>query len=1834
MAQTNNTEIVAEAELSVDFDNMDDAVDEDVGGHASAHHTELKSVCLATFISKPWGCPLCFLLVLACIGGFAAYVVAYPVCLSFNFSDFKVINSEISNHHYQRILADATRYANLNVSDSRRRLSVNDDDDNNDYDDIEQQQRQRRLQADPDDTFYGYQLWTRDDWYWRAKADVYLNVFFYSKKSENILTPTLLTLCHQIERGIKAFNGYHDHSVLYQSEAPFNEVFGDYWGVSASDVYIESVPGSFLTYVFPQTIDGQFVLDGNGDFLYLQDGSVEATVRYYRDYGDLTQFFDFGFDFVNASSKYLAAVYPLSYRNGTESKKELLTWVASYVDDYFARLPSNVSEEIGVAVSDSRNEILNNELNAYLAQDLLLAVWSLLVIYVVVYMYVRSLFITTFGLLGVILAFVPCFAVYHMVWGPSFNLVNMVAVWVILGIGCDDICVFISSYRRAPLESVDGQVIPNKLRLAFAYREGGSAMFVTSFTTACSFFSLCLSSINPLPQFGWFLGSLVLANYFIVMTWFPCVLQAYIWFVWATMKCCPNSCRCCDRYLAVPVPLPQSYAADAVGKLDKRDSVKVLARNSSLSPVAAAGGGGLLSSQRSVSSQRASALSRQTSKKYVGGGGGAGGLGVGRVASTGKLVRQLTEKLDKKKQFSAEEAEFGGCTHLYFVAMRRGLGISLIVIVMALTCLFTYTATLITLPEETAKLLPDHTNWGQVNLAVQQMDIDVAQFSGYQDDTRSSTGAAQGFATPSPTQAPRPTSSPTAETNAPSGAPTSSPTDATSAPTTQAPTVLTTAPPSVLPTVSPTGIPTTTPIDAPTTSPTRDPTSAPTSPTSNPTGTPSSAPTTAAPTTKTPTAPTATTAPPTTVTDSPTQAPSVDPTKTPTGQPSLVPTPVPTATPTDVTSPPSPAPTKAPTKTPTSMPTTVPPTSAPTTALPTSSPTTSEPSIAPTTAAPTDAPSQDPTVMPTMSPTFVPPESASFECFNEDSIAQEVSIGGGSIACTLYSMTDANGDAAVLQYNRIALVLEGGGLTGASQVAGCDAFDDDSPYWNASVYANDVEDVSWCFAFDGVTRLATSGVSTVAFELDAPYTVPSPSWLRISLWLFYENAWQLMPNEEGEQWYNYSYVEDYSAQQQVLSVDESVTVFLVFGTQSVSDFDTDCDGNIENGAIEFDSRFNLYSSVAQQRWLALCDALDAIDDDVMYRRDDQQEKCMARFFNEYVNSSFAADAGMPNADTVNATQFNEYLSDYVERSSSTSFSALSYSPSEFGTWFGTATMAEWHHHNASVRWLYQKCRTQMNAKWGGASMWEYYEKWQAFIDEFNAGSPASFQGHQTASDYIRMEVEVAFLSGFVQSVTYTVILCAVVMVFFTQNLFLVCLVCLYIVVICIWVVGLFGAVGWPFGIIEIISVPTVVGLTIDYALHITHAYIHSPFPDRLRRAKSAVNDLGSSVLASAMTTILSMLILYFATIVIFSDLGWVVGSTTTFGVALALFVCPPCLMYTGPQFDQCHFMWLLFCCPKHRNGFRVCCCTCCGNEWRGVDHDKYQLAAATAAAASPTVELELQSAAQQHIEIGKQKQPQPQQQAKEGNDGGGSNGGAVEDSEEDEAPLPRGWKACLTDDGKLYYQNDSTQQTQWYRPAVDDDGDGENVLAKAATEADAGSDADDGDVAQVAAEAEAEPMMVSQEATMLPSYEQYMDKQAKPAATTADNDEKDNDDEDAGNAEQGSFFIPSMQAAAEEKANNADASTPLVAAEEAAADNGDDGDDGDVIDDGGVDEILNGDDNDNDNDNDDDDDVIGDVNQTRNASEDGEQNADNVDAADAQGSVDLETSISLSFGDR
>ena len=60
--------------------------------------------------------------------------------------------------------------------------------------------------------------------------------------------------------------------------------------------------------------------------------------------------------------------------------------------------------------------------------------------------------------------------------------------------------------------------------MAFTYRRSVYAMLITSVTDAAAFYANALSVIPVVRQFGVFMGTLVLVNFVLVVSYFPSVI--------------------------------------------------------------------------------------------------------------------------------------------------------------------------------------------------------------------------------------------------------------------------------------------------------------------------------------------------------------------------------------------------------------------------------------------------------------------------------------------------------------------------------------------------------------------------------------------------------------------------------------------------------------------------------------------------------------------------------------------------------------------------------------------------------------------------------------------------------------------------------------------------------------------------------------------------------------------------------------------------------------------------------------------------------------------------------------------------------------------------------------------------------------------------------------------------------------------------------------------------------------------------------------------------------------------------------------------------------------
>jgi hypothetical protein len=128
-------------------------------------------------------------------------------------------------------------------------------------------------------------------------------------------------------------------------------------------------------------------------------------------------------------------------------------------------------------------DCMNIERDEAIAGDAKLAILSLAIIFFYAWFHVGSLFISTFGMLGILLSYAFVVPIQIGVFGQSVSFMNLISMWIIFGIGVDDIFVFTDTWAQIPEFDTRGRPIPLSLQLSVVMRKAGWATFATSFTT-------------------------------------------------------------------------------------------------------------------------------------------------------------------------------------------------------------------------------------------------------------------------------------------------------------------------------------------------------------------------------------------------------------------------------------------------------------------------------------------------------------------------------------------------------------------------------------------------------------------------------------------------------------------------------------------------------------------------------------------------------------------------------------------------------------------------------------------------------------------------------------------------------------------------------------------------------------------------------------------------------------------------------------------------------------------------------------------------------------------------------------------------------------------------------------------------------------------------------------------------------------------------------------------------------------------------------------------------------------------------------------------------------
>jgi len=118
-----------------------------------------------------------------------------------------------------------------------------------------------------------------------------------------------------------------------------------------------------------------------------------------------------------------------------------------------------------------------------------------------------------------------------------------------------------------------------------------------------------------------------------------------------------------------------------------------------------------------------------------------------------------------------------------------------------------------------------------------------------------------------------------------------------------------------------------------------------------------------------------------------------------------------------------------------------------------------------------------------------------------------------------------------------------------------------------------------------------------------------------------------------------------------------------------------------------------------------------------------------------------------------------------------------------------------------------------------------------------------------------MQSEVAFMDSAKQGSLIALIFCFIILLASTQNIILALATVFSVSVVIVSVVAIIVFRGWEYGISESISTVIIIGLSVDYCVHLATDFSHSPFPHRKYKMKQAYQNMGVSILSGTVTTL-------------------------------------------------------------------------------------------------------------------------------------------------------------------------------------------------------------------------------------------------------------------------------------------------------------------------------------------------------------------------------------------
>jgi len=172
----------------------------------------------------------------------------------------------------------------------------------------------------------------------------------------------------------------------------------------------------------------------------------------------------------------------------------------------------------------------NSQFTQTVNSDFTLAICSIIFVWIWISVHTASIIIGTVSILQILLSIPLALFFYRVILQIKYiSVMQNLVVFVILGIGADDVFVFYDAWRQSEAK-IPSDFFGNdrlKERIQFAYQRAFQSIFNTSFTTAVAFFATAIAELVPIATFGIFAAICVIMNFALVLTVTPAVVIIY-----------------------------------------------------------------------------------------------------------------------------------------------------------------------------------------------------------------------------------------------------------------------------------------------------------------------------------------------------------------------------------------------------------------------------------------------------------------------------------------------------------------------------------------------------------------------------------------------------------------------------------------------------------------------------------------------------------------------------------------------------------------------------------------------------------------------------------------------------------------------------------------------------------------------------------------------------------------------------------------------------------------------------------------------------------------------------------------------------------------------------------------------------------------------------------------------------------------------------------------------------------------------------------------------------------------------------------------------------------